>query len=252
MRRITQWKHAPSWSGRVTDPWRTRRSIPRYLRHSPLRTMRERLWFVSRLEPKVHATINLTTYERHQLTTAPSATVFLQRWLTTRAPTVAVRRDGGPSNPSLSGDTPIQFSSPPMTMRHQQLVTVLGPSVKTALVTVMQPSAFSSVETVNLMCMSPALAQRLARRAQRVNDQTLHTPTQVVKQHPTLTASAEASSLHEGTDRRQNRFPHLESSPGPLSIAAQSSIVNVDQLTDQVVRQLDRRLIASRERLGRI
>ena len=112
----------------------------------------------------------------------------------------------------------------------------------------------SPAETVQHVQMTPAWVQRLAGRARRVYDLAPDAPTQVVKRNPVVAASGETSSARAFPDQSQPRrgFSLLESGGGPMPTAIQPSTVNVDQLTDQVLRQLDRRLIASRERLGRI
>jgi len=106
------------------------------------------------------------------------------------------------------------------------------------------------------------LARRVARQSQRVEEMTSGPTALVTRQMPTLTAhqaaatvmTAEQATIRGMTEQTTGGFPapptvHTASwRPNAAPMAA----VNIEHITDQVMRQMDRRMTAWRERRGRI
>ncbi|SRR5260221_9454456 len=238
MKRITQWQ-------RIEDRWRVRLPVPRYLRHSPLRAMRERFWFVSRLQPKVDVTVNLAHILRVHTPAAPPTTVFLHQWLTahTAAPEAA-RRDVAARSPQMS--TPLMRMSPLARLQAaSRPASVAIPALK--------PPSAPGLASEGPARAIQVLVRSLAGRMRRMDDLTPAAAARVVRRNPDGAVSEAISSAREVPGWLESRrgVPPVE--PGGAPAAAIPPLaVNVEQLTDQVLRQLDRRLIASRERMGRI
>jgi hypothetical protein len=90
------------------------------------------------------------------------------------------------------------------------------------------------------------LVERLVRQSQRVEQRAATPATTVMPQRPPL-ATMPAAILAEQSPAfsnapAQSGQHHTMSPPG----------INLEQLTDQIARQLDRRVVAMRERLGRV
>lgn len=240
MKRMNKWE-------RIADRWRIQLPVPRYLRHSPLRAMRERLWFVSRLYPKIDVTVNLANTVRIQSIGSAPSTVFLHRWLgkPSEVPEVA-RLDMPAGIPRLS--LPLTRMSPLAKPRkeHRQVPVVAA--------TMAQPTAASQAVIEGSSRMAMALIPRLAGRTRRIDDLAHGPAARVVRRGPAAAVSEAASSSREtpGWGELRHGFPRAEPGFATVPSAAPPAAVNVEQLTDQVLRQIDRRLIATRERLGRI
>jgi hypothetical protein len=220
--------------------------IPRYLRHSPWRAMRERMWFVSRLQPQVQVTVNVARSVREQTLMAPPSTVFLHHWLAvhTTAPGavrwVAAEMSAHPGAPLL------RMSPLGWPRAGARPASVVIPVVK------LPASSGTALASPGRVLLD--LAPRLAVRALRIDDLTPNAGARMVTR-----GRAGAVSETQTSSREAPGWPHTRRGsmgvepfavPGPATIAVPP--VNVEALTDQVLKQLDRRLIASRERLGRI
>ena len=240
MKRTTKWD-------RIADRWRIQLPVPRYLRHFLLRAVRERVWFMSRLQPKIDVTVNLTNSLRNQTLGSPPSTVFLHRWLTERnTDPEASRQEARASMPRLG--LPLTRMSPLAKSRtEQKSASLVGLVGKSALASQAVIKGYARV--------TRALTPRLVGRTRRIDDMTPAGPsTRVVKRSPASAVSEAISSSREapGWGEPRRGFPRGEPGFVPVPAAALPAPVNVEQLTDQVLRHLDRRLIASRERLGRI
>lgn len=239
MKRTAQWE-------RMADRWRIQLPLPRYLRHSPLRAMRERMWFVSRLQPKIDVTVNLANTVRIQTLAPAPSTVFLHRWLTERTGAPEAAPPEAPASMPRLG-LPLTRMSPLARVRKEQRpASSAGPVAK--------PVPASQAVAEGSARLVPALITRLAGRARRMNDMTPGPGARVLKRGSAAAVAESVSSSRQAPEWGEARrgFPRLEPGFAPGPAALLPAAVNVEQLTDQVLRQLDRRLIASRERLGRI
>lgn len=90
---------------------------------------------------------------------------------------------------------------------------------------------------------SRQILQRVVQQRQRVEEK-MQRPT-IVRQQPQNLAFAEAEREVMETQSRTRAHPPA------WPQAASSPAINLEQLTDQVVRQIDRRLVAYRERMGK-
>ena len=239
MKRTAQWE-------RMADRWRIQLPVPRYLRHSPLRTLRVRMWFVSRLQPKIDVTVNLANSVRIQTLASPLSTVFLHQWLTERTAAPEAARPEAPASMPRLG-LPLTRMSPLAKPRKEQRPELLSAPVA-------KPVPASQAVTEGSARVAPALIPRLAGRARRINDMTPGPFARVVKRGSAAAVAEAISSSGEAPEWGEGRrgFSRGEPRFAPAPAALLPAAVNVEQLTDQVLRQLDRRLIASRERLGRI
>jgi hypothetical protein len=236
-------KRKNGWE-RIVDRWRMQLPVPRYLRHSPLQAMRERLWLVSRLQPKIDVTVRVTHSPRIQfLGTAPS-TVFLHRWSKEPGAIAPIERPEALMSLARVG-VPLTRMSPLAKPRKEP------GAAQTAMVAgrMAQPAA----TLVSAVAQGSTAILRLTNRSRRIDDLTPPPGAQVVRRNALAAVPETASRSREtsGWGDPHRGFPQGEPGvvpPGHTAAAA----VNVEQLTDQVLRQLDRRLIASRERLGRI
>jgi hypothetical protein len=97
-----------------------------------------------------------------------------------------------------------------------------------------------------------SLIERIARRSQRVEELGARaaTPTQtlMVTRRPAAVTIA-AAVEQAATEFRAEPVVHTAQWG---SNAAPPATINLEQITDQVMRQLDRRVIAARERMGRV
>ena len=215
------------------------------LRHSPVHWMRERLWLLARLEPQVHVVNrNLTnTFHLSYAAPGPMATRIVHRNFTilrhlheaesqgllSRAPSMRYEREGI----SRAPDSQARFSPTSSLMPVQQSLPRRE----------MSPRPW----------FEGPLAARLGQRARRVDDVAADLPARLVR-----APSAAPPSVVAPGFTGPNSSPVITSlprangaSPWPAP-PAPAAPVNVQQLTNEVLRQLDRRLIASRERMGRI
>lgn len=244
MRRITQWDKAPSWPGRIVDPLRTRMPIPRYLRHSPLRAMRERLWFVSQMQPTVLVNVNVNVSPKPAAGTVP-ATVFLDRWLAARtAEPKGVREQARrPEGPVIGSRMEVvtrrilgRYTASPA---HLELPTVQRPPLDSP-----DPTLVSVAAAI--------LVPMLTRRGRRIDTLTAQAPAQVVKSHAVAKTDGPAAMLPRPSGLPAKEHASSFGLTDAARSAAQPIAIDTERITDQVLRQLDRRLIASRERMGRI
>jgi hypothetical protein len=90
------------------------------------------------------------------------------------------------------------------------------------------------------------LVERLARQSQRVEQRAATPATAVVLQRPPM-ATMPAAIMTEQPSSFSNA-PVPSSQHNTMSPPG----INLEQLTDQIARQLDRRVVAMRERLGRV
>ena len=246
MKLITQWDKSPSWGGRIADPWRTRMPVPRYLRHSPLRTMRERLWFVSRLQPTVQVTLNVARGRMGEPTGAAPTTVFLHQWLATRSVTLQTRHAAAlPSTPLVMGALASIRPPSPAFRRSSTPAHIVLPA--------RQRSESNEAGSSHRSAQPSMLLPRMQARAERMDTLTPPPPPQVVKSHPAPPQNA-APGARDSAGRwpSSEHQPPFEADPAAVRIPTQMPAFDTERLTEQVLRQLDRRLIASRERMGRI
>jgi hypothetical protein len=245
IRRIADWGGMLAWHGRNTDPWRNRMPAQRYLRHSPLSTLRERLWFVSRLEPKVAVTVNIANNRRIRMASAPALTVFLNRWLAVRTVPSPAKPEAPAATPISRNVQPVPLSGPPVMRRSATPAHIALP----AMLRRTEPAAGPGPRGPE----PEAVVSRLRLRAQRIEDMTPDAPARLVKSAPASPREAIASERDfSGVTPAWRRAARFESGSAPATAQAQAAPVDTEQLTEQVLKQIDRRLIASRERMGRI
>jgi hypothetical protein len=228
-RRVAVWSQTP---GMRFHMWR-----------SPLRRLRERLWLLSRLQPLAAVHLNVSNPVRI-LAGAPGR-MFLRimnrSW-------VEVRRFEGPETRILSvPEEPANASvvSPAARLAERHLAPLSGPA---------QPGPGIRIRQAGLR-VSPAMtpvAARLARRKERAEE--LPSVPRRLVQRPAVSALNQSPRFEQGGSRfaSSNGFEPTRSNPAWPPRADAAPPLNVEQLTDQVLKNLDRRLIASRERLGRI
>jgi hypothetical protein len=230
---------------RLADPWRIHMPVLRYLRNSPLRTLRERMWFVSRLQPNVSVTVNLTRNVRNEPGVIRPATVLLRQWLTARTATVEVRREEARAAaipPAPAALSPLARRTPKRVIAEPAAVVIRVAKPVRVEAAVLQPE------------ISTVLVSKLAGRMKRIDDITPPPETRVVRRIPAATPTESIATPRAGELPGEPGRPFAIPAPAFASTqhTAPSSMVNVDHLTEQIIKQLDRRLIASRERLGRI
>lgn len=231
---------------RTTDPWRLLMPVPRYLRNSPLRTMRERLWFVSRIEPVVNVSLNLFRNVRvEQTAAAVPANVVLNRWMATRTTSVEVRHRMAESTPQTLPTAPGMRLTPRTALR----ITDNPAAASVRLPARNRPEPVdtaSAPETVVL--------RRLADRAIRIEETGPALTVKVVRKaaaRPSAETTPFTAPERQAWGQPPRSTGYQPMSPGTIPASPAAPAVNVDHLTEQVIRQLDRRLIASRERMGR-
>ena len=242
MSRIANWTGNFDRGRRNTDPWRTRLPLPRYLRNSPLRILRERLWFVSRLQPKVALTVNTVTNRMTRIDAAPSLSVFLNRWLTVRTAAPAPRAEAPAVIRPATQVTTLPSHPPALAAR---------PAKSAYVIFAVEPARAVPPQTIAARPLSPEpFASRF--RARRMEELTPEAPARVVMSRPAVISEA-SESARDPFQRPWRTRPFEPSSPQhPGAPAAAPPAIDTEQLADQVLRQIDRRLIASRERMGRI
>jgi hypothetical protein len=92
------------------------------------------------------------------------------------------------------------------------------------------------------------VSERLIRQVQRVNETTAASPTMALRKEIPAAVSLPGMSADARAERGL-----LESPPkGTAAQATTMPALNVDQIANQVIQQIDRRVIARRERMGRI
>jgi hypothetical protein len=214
------------------------------LRRSPVHWMRERLSMLARLEPQIHVVNrNVTNTQRISYHVA-SATRIVHRNST-------ILRQLSSTEPSTSAVVPASMS--------YERAETPQPRLSLSTVAPMSPARTSQQfptrsETSPRAAMQPPLIARLSQRARRIDSAPVEVPVRLVRA-PSAAPSAVAaqrftridSSPTAGGVMRTNAAPAWPAPPGPGAAP-----VNVEQLTSEVIRQLDRRLVASRERMGRI
>lgn len=90
-------------------------------------------------------------------------------------------------------------------------------------------------------------SERLVHRCDRVERTAVQQRAMTLHRQPKATASASAEvASHPGVRMPDDRAAYLPAPPPPVM-----PNINVNELTDQVIRQIDRRVIARRERMGR-
>jgi len=97
-----------------------------------------------------------------------------------------------------------------------------------------------------------SLPERVIRKLRRLEERPLHHARQAAVKRPAAPAQEGAPGV-----QRSRRGSYAEVEPSfeahtPSRAAQQPTAVNVAQITDAVLQQLDRRLVAARERVGRI
>ncbi len=90
-------------------------------------------------------------------------------------------------------------------------------------------------------------SERLVHRCDRVERMAVHERTMTLHRQPgAITTSAVEVASRPGARMPGDRPTYLPAPPPPAM-----PNINVNELTDQVIRQIDRRVIARRERMGR-
>jgi hypothetical protein len=95
-----------------------------------------------------------------------------------------------------------------------------------------------------------ALARAVVHRTQRIEQRSVETVPLVTRKN----ISAQEAAVTENPINAVTNIPNFSGASthswtGNTSLAQS---INIEQLTDQVVKQIDRRIIAARERMGRI
>lgn len=89
--------------------------------------------------------------------------------------------------------------------------------------------------------------ERLVQRSERVVPAEIGHRSLTLRREPVAAAPAAAKAVAQRLLEQERKTASLERAAKPVTPA-----INVDQLVDQVIQQIDRRVIARRERMGRI
>jgi hypothetical protein len=213
------------------------------LRQSPVHWMHERLWLIERLEPRLRVVNrNLSnTYLFSFATAAATATKVIHR------SSAILRR--------LPGAAPQSVSLPAPPMRYDRADAGRAPASHAGLAPapplMTVPLPLPRRENAPPWLEAPLVA-RLGQRAKRVDDIPLDLPARLVRAPAAAVPPVAAQGFTGPHNSPAAGFPRpVGTTPWPVA-PAPAAPVNVQQLTSEVLRQLDRRLIASRERMGRI
>jgi hypothetical protein len=237
LRRLERFQRVAAWPGNA--------GMRFHLRQSPVRWMRERLWLLTRIEPRVQVNVHLRNEARFS-STAPtplSARVIhhyarLQAHVRTAEPELAssgapvIRPEVSAIKPAPSRQFPIQSTVWPGQARSTMPVHPFS----------RQPSN------------EPPIIAKLAQRARRDDSLPIDLPARLIRRPvPAPTTTISNGLTERGAAAVAKNSSRSDFSPAqPFQPLVPTTPVNVEQLADQVLRQLDRRLIASRERMGRI
>jgi len=210
---------------------------------SPLRLLRERLWLLSRLQPL--RAVHLNVWNPVRLITGETVRMsarIIQR-SSLQLTRMELRQTWIPGSPAERAASDIPRSTGGADDVFQRTTVRLSPARQEADVRQHRPTVASSAAQV---------AARLARREAR-HDDLPSLPSRLVRKPALSAPSAAAIRLEQGGShlRRTEGFEPITATPR-WPAQAEAAPINVEQLTDQVLKNLDRRLIASRERLGRI
>lgn len=110
---------------------------------------------------------------------------------------------------------------------------------------------FQAMEPTEQPLEQPAhfshLVMRIVRQSQRVEDSAMASSSAGSLKHATIARDevVGASSTRRRHLEMEDRMPNKEEPPAP-------PVINLTQITESVLQQLDRRLVAARERMGRI
>jgi hypothetical protein len=88
------------------------------------------------------------------------------------------------------------------------------------------------------------LFERIARLSERIEERAAETTTLVIQRRPAIEMAPRMTP-------NPRIFGKEVEQPGQQN-AASAAAIDISQITDQVVRQIDRRVVATRERLGKI
>jgi hypothetical protein len=251
LRRLERFRRVAAWPGAA--------GMRFHLRQSPVRWMRERLWLLTRIEPRVRVNVNLRNEVHFSSTAAtplfarvifsstastPLSARVIQRYATMRAHVRTAEPRLASSQapvirPEISGRKAAPGRQVPLESR------VWPRSARTTM-----PAHPFSRQPSN---ESPIIA-RLAQRARRNDGVPIDLPARLVRRPAPASATTISNGLSErGAAATATNYSRSGSLPAqPFQPPVSPPPVNVERLADQVLRQLDRRLIASRERMGRI
>ena len=214
-----------------------------HLARSPLRLLRERLWLLSRLQPLTAVHLNVSNPVR-LITgeTVRMSTRIIQR-NSVQLTRMELRETWIPGSPAEG--------AAPDILRSTGRADVVFPRTSVPLSTARQEGKVRQDRTPAVLSAAQ-VAARLARREAR-HDDLPSAPSRLVRKSALSAPSAAGPRLEQGGShlRRTEGFEPTSATP-PWPSRAEAPPINVEQLTDQVLKNLDRRLIASRERLGRI
>jgi hypothetical protein len=213
-----------------------------HLSRSPLRLLRERLWLLSRLQPLTAVHWNVSNPVRLIAgETVRMSTRIIQRSsvLLTR---MELRETWIPGSPAERAASDIP--------RFTNRADVVFPRTTVPLSTARQEGKVRQDRTP-VASSAAQVAARLARREAR-HDDLPNAPSRLVRKSALSAPSAAPRPEQGGSHLRRTEGFEPTSATPPWPSRAEAPPINVEQLTDQVLKNLDRRLIASRERLGRI
>lgn len=213
------------------------------LRPSRLHRVRERLWSLTQVAPHLRVTVNVNNDLRFSSISTASAPVrVIHRSTTLRSRIRTVEWKSLPEQSARAGSSGLRAAAV------RQLPSV-SPLVARA--------ARGFRQEAPLKSQAPDKAtplQSIVQRVRRADVVPAELPPRLLRQNnPVRIGSASRELRADDAPARNPGFPrrdHATSAtthPAPLAAP-----FNVEQLADQVVRQIDRRLIASRERMGRI
>jgi hypothetical protein len=210
-----------------------------HLRQSPVRILRERLWMAARPESRVEVRASLAMHVRLRNAAPRFSTLVLNRsTISTPAPAAHLLAPAGTALVTQPGVTP------DIRRKDEGRGTTRVSASHTSI----------DIHTLEKRLSSrtfseTSLVTRLARRGERAVDLPAAPARHVQRPAPAATATVRADNFDAPSSKTFERGPVSAGWPGAAPTPAP---VNVEQITDQVLRQLDRRLIASRERLGKI
>jgi len=223
--------------------WQPMPALRFHLRRFPIQRLRERLVLLERLQP--HVGIHVSVSQR--MHAAPAATTPVSTLIIDRSSVVLKQLPAGDSLITAILHRPSSLSVVSTTVRHLVERTLLQPGFTE---TPRQYIATIQAGRPATSAHAP-LMLRLARRNER-SEQLSDVPARSLRRPAPAVIPGFPGVSDTSSFRSPRRIDHAGSTASWPQRADAHAAVNVEQLADQVLRQLDRRLIASRERLGKI
>jgi hypothetical protein len=236
LRRLESFQRIADW------PAGPRMSLRR--RSSPVRWMYDRLFLLERLQPRVGVHLQITT------------PVLFLNLVTNVAAKRGVEQRSMPPRPPR--EIVIQTTAAPAPAPRHEIVK--GETAPLARSVLQLPARGASLrhpielgETLRRPSVEAPLTTLLHQRSRRVDELPVDLPARLVRHAAPEPRNMPPQEFSEAARAvAVNPFPRTPATSAWPVPPAPAAPLNVEEITDQVLRQLDRRLIASRERMGRI